>query len=167
MKLLSYTKLLLNLPRVIYKIKEDTEEIKKMSKEILSAQVLHDTIKNSVWFKIQSVSPGEWAMDYAAFYTVYRILNDTHPQKVLEFGLGQMSKMLHQYRCHYPDTFVVTIEHDKEWAALIEESVKEQAAGNYSIHTEFIDLKECFYKGYKTLTYIDINKYMLNIQGGG
>ena len=138
-----------------------------LCQEILAAQKYHDTIQGSPWFKIQSVSPGIWAMDYAAFYTVFRILENTHPLKVIEFGLGQLSKMLHQYSEYYPETSVLTIEHDTKWADFI----NSPGAPIRMDKVKFVDTETICINEYSTLTYKGIDeeltgKYNLIILDG-
>lgn len=126
----------------------------QISEEILMAHKFHDSIHGSPWFKNQSVSPGGWAMDYAAFYTVFRILENTHPLKVIEFGLGQMSKMLHQYSEHYPETNVLTIEHDLKWANFIN-----SPGSPIDINrVKFVETETIYIEKYPTLTYKGIEK---------
>lgn len=38
-----------------------------------------------------------------------------HPERILEFGLGQSSVMLCKYKEYFPETSLTTIEHDPEW----------------------------------------------------
>src|SRR5690554_4093444 len=69
----------------------------KIQSEILIAQKFNNTIVDSKWLQYKSFSPGGWAVDYSFLYTLYRVLNDKKYTKILEFGLGQSSKMIHQY----------------------------------------------------------------------
>jgi hypothetical protein len=56
---------------------------------LVNAQFFRGTIEDCEWLKYRSFSPGGWAMDNAALYTLFRILNDVKPKNILEFGLGQ------------------------------------------------------------------------------
>ncbi|MDR2865578.1 MAG: hypothetical protein LBV68_08220 [Spirochaetaceae bacterium] len=85
--------LLLNLEKKI----DTIMNLDKKMNNIINALLFSNTIIDSVWLKYKSFSPGGWAMDNAALFTLYRILNDMSPQNILEFGLGQSSKMIHQY----------------------------------------------------------------------
>ena len=69
--------------------------------ELLKAEVFNSTIADSEWLRYKSFSPGRWAVDYALLYTLYRTLTAMKPTKIIEFGLGQSSKMIHQYAIFY------------------------------------------------------------------
>ena len=86
-----------------------------MQNEILKSQIFNSTIIDSEWLKYRSFSPGGWAVDYGFLYTLYRVLNDMKPKNILEFGLGQSSKMIHQYANFYQNANAITCEHDSEW----------------------------------------------------
>ena len=89
-------------------------ELKSTQHEILKGLIFNNTISESEWLKYKNFSPGEWAADYGLLYTLYRVLNGMKPKNILEFGLGQSSKMLHQYGKFY-NVNVLTCEHDENW----------------------------------------------------
>lgn len=82
--------------------------------EIYWAHVYHDTIRESDWLMDKSVSTGRWAVGYNFLYVLYRVLNDSRPQKILELGLGQSTKLTMQYTKKY-DAEHLVIEHDERW----------------------------------------------------
>lgn len=123
----------------------------RFQKELLKAFVFNNTISDSVWLKEKSFSPGGWAVDYAFLYTLYRVLNDTKPKNILEYGLGQSSKMIHQYASFYKDVKAVTLEHDSDWEAFF----KENMTGNYSIKIKSLKLKTVKYNSIETLSFED------------
>lgn len=141
-----------------FELKKKIVEIEKMQKEILNAHRFSDTIKDSEWLKIQSFSAGGAALDYGALYTMYRILDSIHPKNILEFGLGQSSKMIYQYVNHYNDAYAITYEHDEEWISFFKGIVKDQ----YPVNIYKTDLQETIYNGYKTLSYKDNCKELLD-----
>lgn len=126
-------------------------------KEIFMAEKFNSTIVDSEWYKYKSVCPGGYAVDYAFLYTLYRILTSIKPNNILEFGLGQTSKMIHQYANYY-NVNAVTIEHDQHW----EEFFNEGREGNYNIKTRFFDLENTLYKGCDTSTYKDCCSQFVN-----
>lgn len=117
-------------------------------KEIFMAEKFNSTIIGSEWFKHKSISPGGYAVDYAFFYTLYRTLSSVKPKNCLEFGLGQTSKMLHQYANYYKAN-AITIEHDKEWIEFFHKSKE----GDYPINVRQFELFFSKYKGYDISTY--------------
>lgn len=123
-------------------------------REILKSQIFHDTIKESVWLKYQDFSPGSWAVDYGLLYTLYRVLNDVHPQNILEFGLGQSSKMIYQYVSFNEDndTNAITVEHDGDWIDFFMKNIQ----GRYNLNVSRLQLESVFYKN-KFKTYFFSN----------
>ena len=77
------------------------QRVTKKINELLYANKFHDTIKQSKWYKDQSLSLGEMAIDYGTAYVLYRVLDKMNPSSILEFGLGQSSKLIHQYANSY------------------------------------------------------------------
>ncbi|HWC54790.1 MAG TPA: hypothetical protein VG676_14480 [Chitinophagaceae bacterium] len=122
-------------------------------KEILYAEIFNSTITNSKWLKNKSFSPGRWAIDYAFLYTLYKVLNDVKPSGILEYGLGQSSKMIYQYVAYYTDAFALTIEHDEQWEKYFKNTIESE----YEINVKLAELETIQYKGYDTLSYKKIN----------
>lgn len=132
----------------IEKLKTRQEEIFGMEQEILSAIKFNSTIIESEWLMHKSFSPGESAVNYAFLYTLYRVLSSIKPDKILEFGLGQSSKMVHQY-AHFFNKQAITVEHDKDWVDFFMQSKE----GNYPVNVKLLDLEIIEYKGEKALSY--------------
>lgn len=138
--------------RVLYQQKElqtKVDFIEKNQKELLKAVIFNDTIRDCEWLKYKSFSAGGWAIDYGCLYTLFRVLNDTHPQNILEFGLGQSSKLIHQYAYYFQDVQACTYEHDEKWVSFFLKS----KAGNYPINLKMTELETIEYNGVKTLSY--------------
>lgn len=119
--------------------------------ELLMAQKYHDTVADYEWLKHRGISPGGWAVDYAFCYTLARALNAMRPQHILECGLGQSSRIVHQYACFYKIN-AVTCEHDQEWIDFL----REEAGANYPITIKKVELEQVKYKGEETLSYKNI-----------
>lgn len=132
----------------VEKLKNRQEEIFGMEQEILSALKFNDTVVESQWLLHKSFSPGEAAVSYAFLYTLYRVLSSVKPDKVLEFGLGQSSKMVHQY-AHFYNKQAITVEHDKEWVDFFMLGKE----GEYPVNVKILDLETIEYKGEKVLSY--------------
>ena len=88
------------------------DNLTRIQNELYYATKFHDSIVDSLWLKYKSFSLGEWAADYRLMYTIFRTLNAEKPQNIIEFGLGQTSKMLHQYAQYY-HVSAITYEHDE------------------------------------------------------
>lgn len=103
-------------------IESRLEKIKRRTNEIVWGQVFNNTIAESVWLKNKTFSPGRWALGYPALYALYRILNEFHPQNILELGLGQSSVMTLQYASAFPNVNHIIMEHDKTWIDFFEKT---------------------------------------------
>ena len=83
------------------------------------------------------------------------MLNSIKPKQILEFGLGQSSKMVHQYANFY-QVEAVTCENDDQWISFFNEG----RDGDYNIKIHKMELETILYKGIETLTYKDIDKFI-------
>ena len=87
----------------------------RLTNEIYWGQIFDYATRDSEWLKKQTLNVGRWAMGFPALYLLYRILSDIRPQNILEFGLGESSKLTTQYYSHYEDVCVTVIEQDEQW----------------------------------------------------
>lgn len=99
------------LGQILTGIKNNT----KKNNEILWAQIFNSTINQSGWLHRQSFSPGRWALGYPALYILYRILDNIAPQRILEFGLGESTKITSQYLMANPGAELQIVEQDENW----------------------------------------------------
>ena len=142
----------------LHNLSEKDDIIISQQQEILMAHKYHDTIADYEWLKYKGISPGGWAVDYAFCYTLARTLNAMHPQNILECGLGQSSRIIHQYAAFHGSCAAVTCEHDDVWIDFL----KKETGDKYPINIQKVELKEVEYNGVKTLTYTDIPKIFHN-----
>jgi len=61
---------------------------------------------------------------YPLMYVLYRILDEVKPSNILEFGLGQSTRMLNQYCMWQTTARVTTIEQNKEWFDIFTSNIK-------------------------------------------
>lgn len=141
----------------IIKILENQKQIIKLQRENLFAQRFNSSIQDCEWLKYMNFSPGGWAVDYSFLFVLFKILNYMRPASVIEFGLGQSSKMIHQYASFYKKN-AVTIEHDETWADFF----KKDKCGEYDVNIQLMDLEKINYKESETLTYSGIDDYCGN-----
>lgn len=133
------------------KEKMENKEIEKIERKLLEIKnrnLFVDSIKDCLWISYASFSAGRWAVDYRCLYTIFRVLNNCKPNSILEFGLGESSKLIHQYANWYR-IHAVTYEHDKEWADFFRCGI----GSKIDFNVTFSGLEEINYKGQKTLTY--------------
>lgn len=120
----------------------------RMAQESLAAITFSNTIQNSEWLKYKSFYPGRWAVEYTFLLTLFRIFEHHKFTNLLEFGLGQTSRMVHQYAAFY-NVPAITVEHDDEWI----EFTRKDTHNAYLINVKVLPLEMVDYNGYKTRTY--------------
>ena len=96
-------------------IKQKAEKAMRSASEAVWAEVFNNAIKNCSWLRDVSLSPGRWAVGYPYLYVMFRILNELRPKSILEFGLGQSTRMIAQYAAANKDVKHYVVEHDKNW----------------------------------------------------
>ena len=101
------------------------ESISQQNNELIWANVFHDTIKDREWLKNLSISPGRWAADYSALYVLTKILSDYKPKRIIEFGLGESSKIISAFLEHdLKDSEHLIIEQDVNWSTVFKDRFK-------------------------------------------
>ena len=133
------------------KLQVQLNELEHIQNDVFMAMKFNDTIRDCPWLLYKSFSPGGWAVDYGCLYTLFRILNDVHPKNILEFGLGQSSKLIHQYADYYKDATAITYEHDERWIDFFCKG----KSGNYKVNINKTELQNIEYKNVTTLSYKD------------
>ncbi len=100
----------------------DTEKLlrhalqtRKAAEECMWANIFNSAIKGNEWFKDQAVEPAGGAANYTYLYYIFRALNDMHPRRILEFGLGQSTRLVSQYAAFYKDSHALIVEQSREW----------------------------------------------------
>ena len=125
------------------------DEYKRQNNELIKANIFNSSIVDSNWLKYKNFSPGNWAVDYSLLYTLFRILSDYEPKNIIEFGLGQSSKLIHQYGNFFTDVNAITIEHDIKWLDYFKNHIND----SYPLSVIQKELKAIKYKGNETLSY--------------
>ena len=72
-------------------------------------------MRNLQYLPCGMLSAGRWAVGYQYLYVMYRVLNEIHPRRILELGLGQSTRMLGQYAAAHENVSHFVVEHDPEW----------------------------------------------------
>lgn len=139
----------------VSQILENQSKIIGFNEEILKSQIFNSAICDCEWLRIKNVCPSGWAANYNLLYTIFRILNNARPQSILEFGLGQSSKLIHQYANYY-NVSAITGEHDAKWISFFENDKR----GDYPINILPLEVEMTNFKGYKTRTYKDITELL-------
>lgn len=140
-------------------LKIEIDEVKRLLNEILKAQKFHDSICESEWLKFKTFSPGRGAVDYSVLYSMFKVIDIMRPISILEFGLGQSSKIVHQYAAFNLNAKVVTGEHDAQWVSLFKQTNSQH---NYDMNIQMLDMIESEYNGHLVLTYTDVREHFGN-----
>ena len=111
----SYKLMLASMEDRIQKMQIDVSSSKRHASEAVWADIFNNVICDSPWLKNIAFSAGRWAVGYQYLYVMYRVLNEIHPQHILELGLGQSTRMIGQYVSSHKDAEHFVVEHDPEW----------------------------------------------------
>jgi len=91
----------------------DTE---RFAREAKWANVYHDSIRDKRWLDEVAIYPGRWAVNYSMLYLLVRILQLYKPGKIIEFGLGESSKIISKFiENELHNSKHLIIEESKEW----------------------------------------------------
>lgn len=99
--------------------------------ELLYAQKFNTCLLNYTWIENKLIFPGQWAAGFPLMYLLCRILNDGVFHNILEFGLGETSKLMLQVTNLRPKTKIDIIENNQDW---IEFYRLEVNSSNVAIH---------------------------------
>jgi len=102
---------------------EETSLQNRYIRETVFADVFDFTIRDSLWFKKQTLHPGRWAMGFPALYVLYRVLDEFKPKKILEFGLGESTRLTWQYQDHFKNSGLTIIEQDEKWIRFFSDEI--------------------------------------------
>ena len=127
---------------------EGQDKQSRMAQESLAAMTFSNAIQGSEWLKYKKFYPGGWAVEYTFLLTLFRIFEHHKFTNLLEFGLGQTSRMVHQYAAFHKVP-AITVEHDTEWI----EFTRKDTHNAYPINVKVLPLEMVDYNGYKTRTY--------------
>ena len=64
------------------------------TREVEWAHIYHDSIRGYDFLEKVPIYPGRWAAGYSLLYVLVRVLSVYKPAKILEFGLGESSKII-------------------------------------------------------------------------
>lgn len=123
-------------------------DIRKKTEEIYWGTVFNSAISDSNWFKVKTLNPGRWAAGYPLLYILYRVYNDINPKNILEFGLGETSKLSYQYLEAFPEANLTIIEQDLNWLNFFSNKIH-----NVVPNTILLDLEYRQIEGHETKTY--------------
>ncbi len=96
------------------------ERVLRSCKEIVWANVYHDSIRDLPFLEKFNVNIGRMAGGYSFFYVLKRILMEARPKRILEFGIGESTRFINQFLLRELSNSVLTsIEHDEHWISVV------------------------------------------------
>lgn len=129
-------------------------EINLMLREVLFAQRLNDSIKECPWLKSKSFSLRADTANYSFMYILFKIIEITQPEKILEFGAGQTTRLTSQYVAHHNNKAELTlVEHDQAWI----DQMKKTLPLDQRVIIHQLDAKNVLYKKHVTQSYKDLS----------
>ncbi len=158
---------ILGVQNLIIKNKEQLNIIERKTDEIYWSNVFNNSISDSSWLINKSFNPGRWAAGYPMLYILFRVYDMVKPHNIIEFGLGESSKITYQYNQHFKDSKYLIIEQDNEWLDFFSSQIF-----NVKKNTSILKIKEQkvhdnMSKVYENLQSVTLdNKYDLIIVDG-
>ena len=141
---------------IIKRYKNYFKDLMNQNYELLWAKTWDDTRNGIKWMEdLPSISPGRWAVGYNYLYVMTRVLNETEPKNVIDFGPGISSTLISLYYSHNEIEGVHDIvEQDENWASFY--TTKHTLSKNSTIHT--IECTPKMHNGIEYLAYKDISQ---------
>lgn len=118
--------------------------------EIEWAHIYSESIRGNKMIENLNLNVGRWAGNYSFFYVLNRILFDFKPKNIVEFGLGESSKLISTYVDRFiPNSNHLIVEHDQSWIDFFNNRFilsKNSSILNLDLQTNFIN-------GFKVTSY--------------
>ncbi|MDB5280346.1 MAG: hypothetical protein JWR61_5301 [Ferruginibacter sp.] len=97
-------------------LKKQNDQLLLQTEELQWANIFHDTIKNKPWLNNIAISPGRWAVNYSFLYVLVKVLSDYKPIRIIEFGLGESSKIVSSFlNFELMESSHLIIEQNAQW----------------------------------------------------
>lgn len=99
----------------IEQIHQAIYENRRWIQEVYWGQKFSFAIRGSKWLVKANFNVGHWALGFPALYILFRVLNAIKPKSIIEFGLGESTRMTFQYVQSFPDVKLQVIEQNQDW----------------------------------------------------
>ena len=110
--------------KLLRKIINDLDTIKKQNNELIYQGIFNNLINNIKWIGHKDFIPTLGAANYSFLFILLVTLNIAKPKKILEFGIGQTSKLTCAYAKSNKDSQLTIVEHDKKWIEAMKQQLK-------------------------------------------
>jgi len=115
-------------------IESKIQQLSTKINEIYYAEVLRDCIFGSDWLIKKDFTLTKGAANYSFIYLLFKVLDEINPKSILEFGLGQTTKVTSQYANFYAKTTLDVVEHNSQWISVF--SKKINITQNIKVHNK-------------------------------
>lgn len=105
--------------------------------ELKYGLLFNDTIENSKWLINKNFSLINSDSNYSFMYVLYKILDKVKPKNILEFSLGQTTKMITQYVDSNKESKLTVIDSNQEWIDIFSNNL----ILSENVHLAFCDLE--------------------------
>ena len=147
------------LKTFFYKQNKIQEEIKNQTLELEWAHIYHDSIRGKDYLEKLPLNIGRWAGNYAFFYILNRVLNDHRPTNIIEFGLGESTKMISTYlKNELLESKHLVVEQNQDWLNHFSSRFKLTENTEVKIHPQ----KTIVQKEREINVYSDLDAYYKN-----
>lgn len=147
-----------SIERKLDVIINENKLISKKLEELEWANIYHDSIKGRTELNGTHLYPGRWAANYSFLYILIRILYDAKPESVLEFGLGESSKLIST--CVDENSYIknyTILEHDNDWIDLFKSRYDLSMQVKFDLHE--LGIKKVFNEDVNSYKNIDHQKF--------
>ena len=122
---------------LIQVLKDNHAESMKQYREILNGQIFNNLIQNALWVQNKDFIPTGGAATYSFLLILFIILERVRPVNILEFGMGQTSKLTASYAANLNKSSKLQIvEQDFDWLEYFKTQIP--SAGNISLYKKDI-----------------------------
>lgn len=129
---------LINMPDNLVNINDiQYKSLELIYLELKYGLLFNDIIKDSKWLKNKNFSLINSDSNYSFMYVLYRILDKVKPKNILEFSLGQTTKMTTQYVDSNKESKLTVIDSNQEWIDLFSDNL----ILSENVHLAFCDLE--------------------------
>lgn len=133
--------------------KQSSNEFQEdLLKEILMAEIFKGSLENVDWITSKNFSPFGSAASYSFLYILFRVLNDCNPSSIIEFGMGQSSKLTSQYANNNKkkNAHLFVVEHDLKWINIFKSQLLKEHGNVDILH---LPIEERTIETFKTTAY--------------
>lgn len=152
-----WNKYLKRLKILVHENRNNHKILRLSNKELEWANVYNNSTRGIQFLETLPLNIGRWAGGYAFFYILHRILNDYKPSKILEFGLGESSKLIDAYlKNELTKTTHKVLEQDAVW----ESAFKKRVNLTSRTQIQVLPLVKKSFKSFEIWGYSDIEKHI-------